>query len=81
MKRILFSWMTVAAVMTMSPRAMACSACFGKSDSPLAYGMNAGIFTLLAVIVSMLGLIASFFVFLGRRTAQMEESGDADPSV
>jgi hypothetical protein len=37
----------------------------------MAYGMNAGIMTLLAVILSMLALIATFFVFIVRRAAQV----------
>ena len=32
------------------PEAIACTACFGQSDSPMAKGMNMGIFTLLLVI-------------------------------
>ena len=54
------------------PMAFGCAACFGRSDSPMAYGMNAGIMTLLAVILSMLALIATFFVFIVRRAAQVD---------
>jgi len=53
------------------PAVFGCAACFGRSDSPMAYGMNAGIMTLLAVILSMLALIATFFVFIIRRAAQV----------
>ena len=45
----------------------ACATCFGKSDSALASGMNWGIFTLMAVIITVLGTIASFFIFIIRR--------------
>ena len=45
----------------------ACATCFGKSDSAMAQGMNWGIFTLLGVIVTVLGGIASFFVYLIRK--------------
>jgi len=48
---------------------LACAACYGQSDSPLAQGMNWGIFSLLGVVVCVLATIASFFVFLGRRSA------------
>lgn len=54
----------------MTPGAWACAACFGKSDSPMAKGMNAGIFTLLAVIAAVLFASATFFVFLARRASQ-----------
>lgn len=54
-----------------TPSALACATCFGASDSPMAKGMNWGIFSLLAVIVCMLSGIASFFVFLAKKSAQI----------
>jgi len=45
----------------------ACATCFGQSDSPMAQGMNWGIFTLLGVIVTVLATVATFFVYLIRR--------------
>ena len=59
-----------------------CAVCFGKSDSPMALGMNYGILALLAVIVSVLSLVASFFVFVARREARFaaaEATGPAEP--
>ena len=47
--------------------ASACAACFGKSDSKLAEGMNAGIFALMGVIGGVLFAIAGFFFFIARR--------------
>jgi hypothetical protein len=59
-----------AALATLSPSPLfACAACYGRSDSPLAHGINWGIFTLLGVVVLMLSSIATFFVFLIRREA------------
>ncbi len=83
MKRISWHCGALLAWAVLSPNAWACAACFGKSDSPLAYGMNAGIFVLLAVIGTMLGLITSFFVFVSRRSARLAESDPVgtDPSV
>jgi len=55
-----------------SHSALACAACFGGGsgvDGPLASGLNWGIFTLLAVVVCVLGGIASFAIFLARRAA------------
>ena len=49
----------------------ACAACFGKSDSPMAQGMNMGIFSLLAVIVSVLAGVAGFFIYLACRGARV----------
>jgi magnesium-transporting ATPase (P-type) len=49
----------------------ACAACYGRSDSPLASGINWGIFTLFCVIATVLGSIATFFVFIIRREAAL----------
>jgi heme/copper-type cytochrome/quinol oxidase subunit 2 len=50
--------------------ALACSACFGQSDSPLARGMNWGILSLLAVVTAVLGWLVALFVFMARRARQ-----------
>ena len=55
----------------------ACAACFGQSDSPLAKGMNMGIFSLLAVVVFVLGGIASFFIYLARKSSAAAASSAA----
>jgi hypothetical protein len=54
--------------LVLHPAALqACAACYGQSDSPMAKGMNWGIFSLLAVVVVVLGGVASFFIYLARR--------------
>ena len=55
----------------------ACAACFGQSDSPLADGMNWGIFTLLGVIVCVLGGVAAFFIHLARKAATTPTATDS----
>ena len=68
----IFRWAARATLLGAigAPRPMlACAACFGKSDSNLAQGMNWGIVTLLAVVVFVLGSITAFFIFLARRAA------------
>ena len=52
-----------------SQAASACPACFGRSDSKLAEGMNMGILSLLFVILMVLGGCVAFFVYLARRAA------------
>jgi hypothetical protein len=67
-----FRWLGLLPVVALAlhaDAAHACAACFGRSDSPLAEGMNWGIFSLMAVVVSVLGGIASFFIYLARRSA------------
>ena len=53
---------------------LACATCFGKSDAPMAQGMNWGIFTLLGVIVTVLATIASFFIYLIRRESALTKT-------
>ncbi len=67
--RSLLRLLVVLATLQLAPALFACATCFGKSDSKLAEGMNWGILTLLFVILSVLGGIAAFFVFLARRSA------------
>ncbi len=57
----------VAALAAFAPSPLlACAACYGKSDSPLASGMNAGIFTLLGVVLTVLTCVTLFFVHVIR---------------
>ena len=57
----------------------ACAACYGKSDSPLASGMNAGIFTLLGVVLTVLTCFALFFVHVLR--AELKPPADKPEST
>ncbi len=79
-----FSKLIFAAVMcaAFSPSPLlACAACYGKSTSPLASGMNWGIFTLMAVIVTVLATIAGFFIYIIRReTALAAKAAVENPS-
>src|ERR1035441_5009545 len=59
----------------------ACAACAGQSDSPMAKGMNLGILSLLAMIGVVLGGVASFFVYLGKKSATVAAASAAAPSV
>jgi hypothetical protein len=68
----------MAWILMDTSRALGCAACFGKSDSALAQGMNMGIFALLAVIVSVLGSIAGFFIFVAKRSAKMASHSDSE---
>ena len=49
---------TLAVLLAGRGVAWACPVCFGASDSPMAQGMNAGIFVLLGVTATMLAAIA-----------------------
>lgn len=71
---------TSAALAAAGNKALACAACFGRSDSPLAKGMNYGILSLLAIVAVMLGLVASFFVFIVRRQSRIEAGEPPAPN-
>jgi hypothetical protein len=74
----------LAFAMTLHPASLrACAACYGQSDSPLAVGMNWGIFSLLVIVVAVLGGIAGFFIFLARRATLQSSPPDAgfDPAL
>jgi len=59
----------VALVLVSETTALACSACFGQSDSSMARSLNASIFTLMGFIGTVLAGAVSFFVFLAKRAA------------
>lgn len=52
----------------------ACAACYGQSDSPLASGVTWGILSLFAVVMSVLGSIVTFFVYLNKKSAALAAS-------
>ena len=70
-----FFWLILSALIMAanSPIAVACTACFGKSDSNMAKGMNMGIAALLLIITCVLCGVAGFFVFLAKRSAQLND--------
>ena len=72
-------FMVAAAALAPSPL-FACAACYGKSDSPLAHGMNWCIFTLMGVILTVLTCITLFFVHVIRgEQAQIEADNNLPP--
>lgn len=60
-------------LMLASATSHACTACFGQSDSNMAKGMNMGILVLLMIITSVLFGVASFFVYLIKRSSRLEQ--------
>lgn len=70
------AWVALLAALTPSS-VWACATCFGKSDAPLAKGMNMGILSLLAVVVVVWASVIAFFVYLARRSAAVSRSASA----
>ncbi len=54
-------------MLSMHSLVLACSVCFGQSDSPLAKGTNMGIFFMLGVTALVLAGFGSFIIYLIRR--------------
>ena len=75
--------MMLASLWAVAPRAvLACPVCFGQNDSPLASGINYGIFVMLGIIGVLWIAFASFFIHLKRsadRSAKAE-SGRLSPA-
>ena len=68
----------VAGALAIAPASLlACAACTGRTDSPLAVGMNWGIVTLLGFVLTVLSCFVIFFVHVARRTPP--DDGDANP--
>lgn len=79
MKALLKVILTLA-IVGLTPSLFACAACAGgKTDSEMAQGMNAGIFTLLIVVGVVLGGAASFAFYLVRRASRMEQLVATEP--
>ena len=62
-------WLAVLAASAPAP-VSACAACFGRSDSSLAKGMNMGIFAMLGVVAVMWAAAGGFVFYLVRRSAR-----------
>ena len=71
----------LTAMLVAAPRAaLACPVCFGQNDSPMAAGINMGIWLMLGVTGVVLTAFASFFISLIRRArlaAALEADGQA----
>jgi heme/copper-type cytochrome/quinol oxidase subunit 2 len=79
-RKFLKAIFTAAALAAFTPSPLfACAACYGKSDSPLASGMNWGIFTLMGVILTVLASIATFFIYIVRKEAATHKNATLQP--
>lgn len=61
----------IASIVLSAPRvASACAACSGRIDDATAQGLNAAVFTMLAVLLLVLGAIVGSLAYLIRREAK-----------
>ena len=72
----------VTVLLSAFPRAaLACPVCFGQSDSPMAAGINYGIYLMLGIIAVLWVAFGSFFIYLwrqSRRSVLFSEHAKAD---
>jgi hypothetical protein len=68
LRKALLAGLALAPVLR-APSVLACAACFGKTDAPLAVAMNWGILSLLVVVGCVLSGVAAFGVFLAKRSS------------
>jgi hypothetical protein len=83
-RKFLKAIFTAAMLAAFTPSPLfACAACYGRSDSPLASGMNWGIFTLMGVIVTVLASIGAFFIYIVRKetTALKNTTSQLQPEI
>jgi hypothetical protein len=72
----------ILGALALSPSPLfACAACYGKSDSPLAQGMNWGIFTLLGVITPVLGCFAFCFIRMINKEEAANKKDNAPQNI
>tara|TARA_Y100000588_G_scaffold393867_1_gene511649 strand:+ start:3293 stop:3778 length:486 start_codon:yes stop_codon:yes gene_type:complete len=65
-------YLSLIFILGLEHQVQACATCYGESDSPMAEGMNAGIFVLLIIVGATLSGFIAFFVFLARRARHFE---------
>lgn len=67
-----------SALLVLAPKELlACAVCFGDKSSQAGKAADAGILTLLLIILAVLVGIATFFVYIIRRTARLEQDNIA----
>ena len=68
----------VALVMLAPSPVFACATCYGANiDSPMADGMNWGIFTLLGVVGTVLASFLTFLIYIIRKSEALNAAAEA----
>ncbi len=63
-----FAYGALAALVLHSLPLQACSVCYGDPDSAMSKGLSWGIAVLLGVVAMVLGGIATFFVYIAKKS-------------
>jgi heme/copper-type cytochrome/quinol oxidase subunit 2 len=75
-----FKYFLLAFALLSPAKLFACATCYGASDSPMADGMNWGIFTLLGIVVPVLGTFLAFFIYLIRKSEALAQAAEKIPA-
>lgn len=64
----------IVLVVSLVPQELlACAVCFGDKNSQMGKAADAGVLTLLLIIMAVLVFVAVFFIYIVRRTARLEQ--------
>lgn len=69
--KLVFKLLIAILALGLPAKSLACAACYGQANGPMADGMTWGIFTLLGVVVPVLGGFLAFFIYLIRKSEAM----------
>lgn len=72
MKMCFFTSLMMILVL-LSHRAIACAVCYGNPEHLMSKGLTAGVSLLLATIIFLLVIFASFFVYLRNRMKKFSD--------
>jgi len=75
----IFPGIVISLVLAAPQSAFACAACSGRSDDAVAKGLNAAIFTMLSVLLAVLGAFVSSLIYLIRRAGHHTPALPAAP--
>jgi uncharacterized membrane protein len=81
--KLIVKILLLLALAVLAPvKSFACATCYGGDiDSPMADGMNWGIFTLLGVIGTVLATFLTFFIYLIRKSEALNAAAETAKTI
>lgn len=67
-------------VVASPAKLLACATCYGNVDTNMTEGMNWGIFTLMAVIGTVLAAFLTFLIYAIRKSEALEAAAQKNPA-
>lgn len=75
--RLAWALLVGALFISLPQVTLACATCMGSPDDPLTKGLNAGIFSLLGMVVFVLSGAAAFAIYLVRKSAEYQRQEES----